>query len=95
MNDLFTLGRRGPIRRNGGSLILKHDTEDVNMILSLHMLSISVILGLAIGGLLQFHGDDFIDDIADEILVLYDIVLAHNDVLQLELLVPLLPLFIP
>ena len=59
------------------------------------MLSISVILGLAIGGLLQFHGDDFIDDIADEILVLYDIVLAHNDVLQLELLVPLLPLFIP
>ena len=83
-----------PFNRNGDSLILKHDTEAVNMILSLHMVSISVIFGLALGALLELYGDNITDPIADEILMLYDLVLDHNDVLQ-GLVAPLLPLFMP
>ena len=83
-----------PLYHNGDSLILKHDTEAVNMILSLHVVSISIMFGLALGALLEFHGDDFTDRIADEILMLYDLVLAHNDVLQ-GVVAPLLPLFMP
>ena len=64
------------------------------MILSLHMVSISIIFGIALGALLELHGDDFTDRIADEILMLYDLVLAHNDVLQ-GVVAPLLPLFMP
>ena len=64
------------------------------MILSLHMVSVSIIFGLAVGALLDLYGDDFTDRIADEILMLYDLVLDHNDVLQ-GLVAPLLPLFMP